>query len=199
MEAEENAEKLLSIRKNTLLYLLQNPNYFGTIPDPGLNKIYKPVYNLRLKNYFEQLACVGYDPVTEKLNALVIVKRALGYLGTPAHGGSREYVRFYVDYTNSGNWVDEGVACIGVYDHSFGENLFYDVELKVNPKTKYTYNKNQELPKVRAILSWNMMPPANHPDWNFVWGDVQEASDENAARKIPVDTMTERMAAIERS
>jgi hypothetical protein len=51
MKTDENAEQLLSIRKHTLLYLLQNPNYFGTIPDVGLNKIYKPVYELKFKSY----------------------------------------------------------------------------------------------------------------------------------------------------
>lgn len=183
MKADENAEQLLSIRKHTNLYLLQNPNYFGTIPDIGLNKIYKPVYDLKFKSYYEQLGCVSYNPVSEKLNAVVIVKRASGYLGTPCQGGSKEYVRFYVDYNNNGNWVDEGVISVGVYDHNFDEDLCYDVELKITPKIKHCCDKQPVLPRVKAILSWNLMPPANHPNWNFIWGDVKEVNVQIAPRK----------------
>ena len=183
MKTDENAEQLLSIRKHTNLYLLQNPNYFGTIPDVGLNKIYKPVYDLKFKNYYEGLGCISYNPVTEKLNAVVVVKRASGYLGTPCQGGSKEYVRFYVDYNNNGNWVDEGVVSLGVYDHNFNEDLCYDVELKITPKIKHCCDKQPVLPKVRAILSWNLMPPANHPNWNFIWGEVKEVNVQIAPRK----------------
>lgn len=183
MKADENAEHLLSIRKHTNLYLLQNPNYFGTIPDVGLNKIYKPVYDLKYKSYYEQLGCVSYNPVTEKLNAVVVVKRASGYLGTPCQGGSKEYVRFYVDYNNNGNWIDEGVVSVGVYDHNFDEDLCYDVELKITPKIKHCCDKKPVLPRVKAILSWNLMPPANHPNWNFIWGDVKEENIQIAPRK----------------
>lgn len=183
MKEDENAEVLLGLRKHTLLYLLQNPNYFGTIPDKGLNKIYKPVYELKAKSYYEELECVSYNPVTEKLNAVVVVKRATGYLGTPCQGGSKEYVRFYVDYNNTGNWIDEGVVSIGVYDHTFEDDLCYDVELKIKPKIKHCCDKDPVLPRVRAILSWNMMPPANNPGWNFVWGDIKEANVQIAPRK----------------
>lgn len=182
MKLEENAEALLSLRKHTLLYLLQNPNYFGTIPDVGLNKIYKPVYELKAKNYYEGIRGVSYNPVTEKLNAVVVVKRAIGYLGIPYQGGSKEYIRFYVDYNNSGNWIDEGVVSVGIYDHNYEEDLYYDVELNVKPKIKHCC-ENGTLPRVRAILSWNLMPPANNPEWKFVWGDVKETNIQIAPRR----------------
>lgn len=174
MKRDENADVLLSLRKHTLLYLLQNPNYFGTISDPGLNKIYKPVHELQSRNYYEELRHVSYNAVTEKLNAVVVIKRSTGYLGMICRGGSREYIRFYVDYNNTGNWIDQGVVSVGVYDRNFEEDLYYDVELKINPKIKHCYDKDPVSPKVRAILSWNMMPSANNPGWNFVWGDVKE-------------------------
>lgn len=183
MKTDVNAEELLSIRKHTQLYLLKNPNYFGTIPDAGLNKIYKPVYELKSKNYYEQLGCVTYNPSTEKLNAVVIVKKSTGYLGAPCQGGSKEYVRFYVDYDNSGNWIDEGAVSLGVFDHTYEEDLFYEIESQLTPMIKEFYDKKQTLPKVRAILSWNILPPTNHPDWNVVWGSVQEADIQFAPRK----------------
>ena len=30
------------------------------------------------------------------------------------------------------------------------------------------------IPRVRAILSWNILPPAGNPDWLPIWGDVME-------------------------
>jgi hypothetical protein len=176
MKTDKNAEQLLGIRKNMQLCILQNPNYFGTIEDVGLNKIYKPVYKIKQKNYYEELGDVSYNPVTEKLKVAMVVKHASGYLGVPCQGGSKEYVRFYVDYTNSGKWVDEGAVSVGVYDRNFEEDLFYDVELKINPRIKHCLDKPVVLPKVKVILSWNMLPPANHPDWNVIWGDVKEAT-----------------------
>lgn len=183
METIKNAEQLLGIRKNMQLCILQNPNYFGTITDIGLNKIYKPVYKIEQKNYYEELGRVSYNPVTEKLNAAVILKHASGYLGIPCQGGSKEYVRFYVDYANNGKWVDEGAVSVGVYDRKSEEDLFYDVELKINPKIKHCLDKPVVLPRVKVILSWNMLPPANHPNWNVIWGDVKEAAIELTPRK----------------
>lgn len=175
MKTIENTEQLLSIRKNMQRCILQNPNYFGTIADVGLNKIYKPVYQIEQKNYYEELGDVNYNPVTEKLHVPLIVKHASGYLGIPFQGGSKEYIRFYVDYANNGEWVDEGAVSVGVYDRHFDEELFYDVELKVNPKIKHCLNKPVSLPRVKVILSWNLLPPVNHPNWNVIWGDVKEA------------------------
>lgn len=176
MKNREKADQLLNMRKNMQLNILQNPNYFGTITDVGLNKIYKPVIEIKEKNYFERLGCVSYNSGTGKLNAVVILKRASGYLGKPGKGGSKEYVRFYLDYTGAGQWVDVGVTSVNVYDHSFEEELFYDVELKLTPVIKHFCSKASVLPKVRAILSWNMMPQQNKPDLNFVWGDVKETN-----------------------
>jgi hypothetical protein len=183
MKTDENAEQLLGIRKNMQLCILQNPNYFGTIEDVGLNKIYKPVYKIKLKNYYEELGNVSYNPVTEKLKVTMVVKHASGYLGVPCQGGSKEYVRFYVDYANSGKWVDEGAVSIGVYDRNFEEDLFYDVELKINPRIKHCLDKPVVLPKVKVILSWNLLPPANHPDWNVIWGDIKETTIQITPRK----------------
>jgi hypothetical protein len=176
MKTVENNKQLLNIRKNMQLCILQNPNYFGTIADAGLNKIYKPVYEIKQKNYYEELGGISYNPYTEKLNVPVILKHASGYLGAPCQGGSKEYVRFYVDYTNDGKWTDEGAVSVGVHDRNFEEELFYDVELKINPRMKYCIDKPVALPRVKVILSWNLLPPVNHPNWNVIWGDVKEST-----------------------
>ncbi len=183
MKKINNPEQMLSLRKNTALHLLQNPNYFGTMQDKELVKKFSPVLQLPDKTYYEGLGCISYSPEKEKLDAVVMLKRETGYLGTACQGGSREYVRFYVDYQNNGTWIDEGVANVGVYDHNFPEHLCYNVELKISPKLRHCCDSSPVLPNVRAILSWNQVPPPNQPNWPPVWGDVKEARIQIAPRK----------------
>jgi len=50
--------------------------------------------------------------------------------------------------------------------------LEYDVTLQINPARYFCFFEN--LPKVRAILSWNSPPPPNDPTFTPVWGNVVE-------------------------
>jgi hypothetical protein len=47
------------------------------------------------------------------------------------------------------------------------------VTLQFNPEEDFGFIEN--LPRVRAILSWNSPPPAATPDWTPVWGNVMDA------------------------
>src|SRR5436190_1968327 len=103
-------ESLAPMRNNSAFHLLQNPNYFGTIKDPVIVKKYNPVVDLSgSQSFYEELYCIAYNPDTKALGAVVIVKQSSGYSGTACVGGSREYVRFFVDYNRNGTWVDEGL------------------------------------------------------------------------------------------
>ncbi len=51
----------------------------------------------------------------------------------------------------------------------------YVVRLKINPK-KYVCTK-PNLPRVKAVLSWNNIPAPNDPNLtsgSYIWGDVKE-------------------------
>lgn len=169
-------EKLVQLRKQTPLLLLQNPNYFGTLTDKVIAKKFQPVLDLGSnKQYYEELECIDYKPEIARLGAVIKIKQAGGYGGTPCIGGSREYVRFFVDYDNNGTWVDEGMAELGVYDHSFTDDLCYHVEINLSPDKVSCCRSKAVLPKVRAILSWNIVPTAGDPNFPLVWGDVHEA------------------------
>ncbi len=176
-------EQMQQMRAHTSLYLLQNPNYFGTSKDDAISKVFKPVFPLAQSTYYEALGCVSYNPRKKMLNAVVRLKQQTGYSGSACQGGSREYVRFYVDYNNDGNWVDEGLAFVGVYDRSISEVFCYNVNLNITPKVTHCCDDKPVLPNVRAILSWNTIPPDNSPNWVPVWGDVKEASVQIAPRK----------------
>ena len=167
--------KLAQHRQQTKMLLLQNPNYFGTLKGV-IAANYKPVFLLGpSKTYYEGLGCIDYDPDTKILGASVIVKQSSGYAGTPCNGGSHEYVRFFVDYDNSGTWADEGLAEIGVYDHPFSDDLCYYAKILLTPDLSRCCHSDPVLPKVRAILSWNEAPTAGNPDFNPVWGEVNES------------------------
>lgn len=169
-------EKLSPLRKNMQLHLLQNPNYFGTLKDSELATQYTPVVNLTdAQSYYEELDCIDYNPQTHMLGAVVIVKQSTGYNGSPCFGGSREYVRFFVDYDRNGTWVDEGLAQFGIYDHNFNDDLCYYAQIKLSADKATCCFSSAVLPRVRAILSWNTPPTAGDPNFPFVWGDVKES------------------------
>jgi hypothetical protein len=169
-------EGLAPMRKNSAFHLLQNPNYFGTIKDLSIVEKYNPVVDLSgSQNFYEELDCIAYNPDTKALGAVVIVKQSSGYSGTACVGGSREYVRFFVDYNHNGTWVDEGLAQFGVYNHPFSDDLCYYAEITLSPDKANCCFNDAILPRVRAILSWNTEPTPNDPNFPFVWGDMKEA------------------------
>ena len=97
-------------RVQFLELLATNPNYFGNLKGSTL----KPVVTIANDTFYEQVTCLGFNPSTNVLEAVVQVKQASGYNGTLCQSGSYEYVRFFVDYGSG--WEDAGVTAIGVHD-----------------------------------------------------------------------------------
>jgi len=58
---------------------------------------------------FEKLECTGHNPNLDTLVGTIRVKKSAGYSGGPCQGGSTEYVTFWVDSNNNGNFE----TCIG--------------------------------------------------------------------------------------
>ncbi len=153
-------------RKQFRELLLANPNYFGNLK---FSK-FKPVKAKKNDTDYEELKCVGYNPHVKQLEAVVYIKKEYGYNGDICAQGSIEYVRFYVDWTNSGHWNDVGMAYFSVYDIPGDKPLEYAVTLDIHPKEKSCDIEN--LPKVRAILSWKDTPPPDDPGFKPVWGNI---------------------------
>jgi hypothetical protein len=154
-------------------YILANPNYFGHLEESLL----KPVKKMVSNTDYEQLTCVGYHPNKHMLEATIAIKRPSGYGGDLCHKGTHEYVRFFLDYGSG--WVDAGLAGAHVHDIPNSDDcakqatkpLTYVASLKLSPKLVRCCN-HPVLPKVRAILSWNLVPPAGsaHAGWLPPWG-----------------------------
>ncbi len=165
--------KDVELRHNLKLHLIQNPNYFGNLSKLDLPDLPKAVLKKIGDTTYEELTCLGYNPETEILTAIVEVKQGNGYMGDPCAGGSREYVRFYLDY-GDGTWVDHGAASFASHDLGFDQDLCYAVSIKIDPKKQSCCDRKPVLPRVRAILSWNVEPPANLPGYVPVWGNRLE-------------------------
>ena len=168
------------LRRSFRLQLIKNPNHFGHLEKLGLPNLPKPVLQKIGDTSFEELTCVGYNPAAERLAAIVEVKQQSGYLGDACSDGSPEYVRFYLDY--GAGWVDVGVASFTAHDLSTDADLCYAVSIDIDPAIRHCCDRDPVLPRVRAILSWNLMPPPNQPAWQPVWGNVLERAIQIAPR-----------------
>jgi len=154
----------------TLLAL--NPNYFGNLVESP----FKPVKKIVGDTTYEQVTCVGFNPNLSLLEATVQVKLPGGYSGSLCFVGSTEYVRFYIDYGTG--WQDAGLGAFNAHDipnslDCAGQKdkpLSYVVTAGINPEQELC--THPVLPKVRAILSWQVIPPAGMPNWHPIWGNV---------------------------
>ncbi len=166
----KNSDNDALLRSNAQVLLATNPNYFGNLSKLKLKNLPKAVLKKVEDTRFEELTCLGYDPDSKILTAIIEVKQQSGYSGGPCTDGSQEYVRFYIDY-GDGNWVDHGTAGFTTHDLGFKETLCYAASAAIKPKKVPHCKAEPVLPRVRAILSWQVIPPPNTPDWLPVWGN----------------------------
>ena len=157
--------------------LLQNPNYFGNL---ALSP-FKPIKVIKGNTSFEEMVCVGLNPPYDRLEAVLRVKQNAGY-GGDICSGSSEYVRFYVDVFDNGVWHDVGVASVKVYDLPGDKPVCYAVPRDFSSFRKFCLFEN--IIKVRAILQWNVPPPANTPGYVPVWGNVVDVQVQVHPRKF---------------
>lgn len=154
--------------------LLSNPNYFGNL----VNSPHQPVKQIVGNTTYEELTCIGFNPNLNTLEATVQIKLPYGYGGNLCQAGSTQYVRFFLNY--GGGWEDVcGVVAFKTYDipnstdcnQQPDKPLSYVATLPIEPKRNYC--GRPVLPLVRAILSWEIMPPCD-PNWSPVWGNRLE-------------------------
>jgi len=147
--------------------VLSNPNYFGTFPKLGG----KPIKPFNGNTTYEQLECLGLNPGSNLLEAVVNIKLHSGY-GTDGCGaGTTEYVRFFVK--DSGGWHDLGLSSVQVFDLAGPLPLSYAVSVDFSEARKFCFTEN--IVQVRAILSWQWEPTPGDPNFIPVWGNVVNA------------------------
>lgn len=170
--------------------VLANPNYFGNIQDSP----FEPVLAIQLNTFYEELGCVGFQPQFNRLDAVVYVNQPSGYGGGICSSGSQEYVRFYLSADNGATWQDVGLTSFSAFDIPEGtagrRRLEYAVALRIDPPKRFCLFNN--LLQVRSILSWNVPPPPNTPNFVPVWGNIHHTNIQvDPIKFLPVAEMLE--------
>lgn len=157
-------------RSNFHMLLLANPNYFGNLQESE----FEPVLPISGDTSFEEIGCVGFSAALSRLEAVVSIKQNSGYGGGLCTSGSQEYVRFYLSFDGGTTWQDQGVTGFNAHDISGPKPLEYSVAQPISVAEDFCFFEN--LPRVRAILSWNFEPPVNTPGFIPVWGNVVDVT-----------------------
>ena len=127
---------------------------------------------------YEEMECVGFNPNTNELVAVLRLKRPNGYSGGPCTAGSLEYVTFWADLNNNGLFETcLGTASVRVYDveNIPSDGLEYSVYLPVNfEQYKKLCTEGPRLIPIRAILSWASPAPCLFPTKAPVWGNRED-------------------------
>jgi len=127
---------------------------------------------------YEEMECIGYDPKTQTMVGTVRVKLSSGYSGGLCTQGSREYVTFWADFDDNGSFETcLGTTSVNVHDINNvpEEGLEYAVFLPVNfDQYRQHCWQGPKLIRIRAIMSWNIAPPCNNPNYVPVWGNREE-------------------------
>ncbi len=175
MPDDRNVERSLKLRPELHRLLAQNPNYFGNLKGTKFDAQLEIVQD----TIFEEVSCLGFNPDTDVLEATVQVKRANGYGGDLCSPGSTEWVRFYLSYDDGATWEDVGLGSFNAHDvpddidchKDKTKPLIYTVAFPLNEQKRRRCT-SPVLPLVRAILSWQVQPPAGQPGWNPIWGNA---------------------------
>lgn len=190
LDLDIDASEIEDTRSKFTRLLMQNPNYFGNQPSVE----FEPVTEKIGDTTYEEITCLGYDPGASQLEAVVSVKRDAGYLGDVCTDGSIEYVRFFVDRDRTGDWEDVGVASTRVYNMPGPKPVDYTVSVELDQELEPC--NSAVLPRVRAILSWGVEPPAGDElgddeppahSYRPAWGNRFEANIQLEPRPPTVD------------
>lgn len=128
---------------------------------------------------YEEMECIGLDSISsETLVGIIRVKLPSGYSGEPCTAGSKEFVTFWADFDDNGTFETcLGTTSVNVHDFANlpAEGLEYAVFLPVDFNAhRRPCQEGPKLVKIRAILSWQVAPPCDNPNYIPIWGNRQE-------------------------
>jgi hypothetical protein len=135
---------------------------------------------------YERLTGVAYDPRCRALKAHIDIVLPYGFGGGLLFDDSFEYVRFWLG--GGTEWADAGVTSVKVQDLPAGQNHLGVTGFPASCVASLLFDPPVDLlvqlgsPTVRAILSWNEVPPdVASPvlpvpaDWQPAFGHVLDA------------------------
>ena len=126
---------------------------------------------------FEELDCVGLNPVESALIGTLTVKKSSGFSGGLCTAGSKEFVAFWIDYGSGFTYA--GTTSVDVHDLTgIGPNgiqyaVFLPIDLTAHQRV---CDAGPVTARVRAILSWQTPPPPFNPNYVPHWGNREETT-----------------------
>jgi hypothetical protein len=185
------------IPEKELGVLLETRQKLRTLIYSGI--LQKPMGN----TYWEELVCVGYNPESSMLEAVVSIKRENGYGGGICSDAGREYVRFFVDWHNDGVFVDIGVTSIKVADISDAppgpqHPLKYLVTYPLDIGAHRRCCDKPVLPRIRAVLSFNAAPSTNPAQLPY-FGNRLDASIQIAPKLPSIKCLMEQGVVVKKT
>lgn len=127
---------------------------------------------------FEELTCIGLNTLTDRLGAIVHIKRPTGFNGDLCTKGSNEHVAFWADWNNDGVYDQYlGTVSLNVHDISNipDKGLYYTVQLPVDVTERLRECSNPNIVRIRAVLSWESLPSTINPNDLNHWGNFKDA------------------------
>ena len=127
---------------------------------------------------FEELTCVGLNTLTDRLGAVIHIKRPTGFNGNLCTKGSHEHVAFWADWNNDGAYDQYlGTVSLNVHDISNipREGLYYTVQLPIDVTERLRECSNPNIVRIRAILSWESLPSTVDSSVLNHWGNFKDA------------------------
>jgi len=141
---------------------------------------------------WEEITCVGYNPQTTTLEAVVAIKQPFGYSGGLCTAGSKEYVRFFVDYGTG--WEDVGFTSFDAHDIADPSGSLHPIDYMVRLALPDTGQRrccqHAVIPQVRAVLSWNT-PPTTNPNALNPFGNRKDAHIQLAPKPLSLRCLVE--------
>jgi hypothetical protein len=148
-----------------------NPNYFGNLT----RSVHPPVTRVVADTTYEEIRSVAVHPTLRTIHVSLEVKRPSGYRGSRLDHGSVEHLRLHADLGSG--WVDLGATRIRV----FNDHVPDGSRRGGGPASRYVVSVacasealrgRSGAVRLRAILAWEVEPPAGEADWLPVWGNV---------------------------
>ena len=127
---------------------------------------------------YEEVTCIGLNTLTDRLGAVIHIKRPKGFNGNLCTKGSNEHVAFWADWNNDGTF-DQYLGTVSLNVHDIvnipKEGLYYNVQLPINVKDRLRLCSTPNIIRIRAVLSWESLPSTTNPNVLNHWGNFRDA------------------------
>jgi hypothetical protein len=127
---------------------------------------------------WEEITTIRFNEKIQQLEAVINIKSGNGYSWPLCQEASKEYIRFFIAWDELGEYEDAGLTSFPIHNKAVSNTTSqspqqFIVRFNIYPKGKMLAKNNAATIKIKAVLSWNIMPSAN-PNELPVFGNCVE-------------------------